>query len=448
MGISMTEVLEQTDRTHFEAALEEVKALDAPSWLREIREAGAACFAQMEYPHYKQEAWRFTNIAPIVNTPFRSIIGAHAITVRPEDVEPYLYDEPDWPQLVFVDGIFVEGLSKVRDLGADVTVGPLAHAIAANDEALQQHLGKAARPTHVFSALNAGLLQDGTFLHVRKGAAPDVPIHCIYLSTGSDGVASHPRNLLVVDESAEISVIETYAGLNDDAAYLTNAATEIIVGDNATLRYHNIVLEGAASYHLDSTNVVQGRDSNLVSFTMSLSGKIMRNELDVVLDGEGGNTNLSGLYLNDSDRLIDNALHVTHAKSKCYSRMSYKGVLDGTSSSVFTGKVLVLKDSQRTDSDQLNNNLLLSDKATIDTKPQLEIFADDVKCTHGATIGAFPPELIFYFQSRGMTPAMAHAVLTYGFAMEIVDGIGIAPLRERLARYVFNKYDPSRGDTR
>lgn len=432
--------MERTDRSHFEAALEEVRALNAPAWLRDIREAGATLFAGMDYPHYKQEAWRFTNVSPIVNTPFRSAIGAPAATVGPDDVEAYLYDEPDWPQLVFVDGFFVEGLSKLGELSADVNIASLAKAIAADDDAVQQHLGKTARPKNIFSALNSGLMQDGAFIHIRKDAAPEVPIHCLYLSTASDGVASHPRNLLVVEESAEVSVIETYAGLNDQGAYLTNAVTEIVLGDNATLRRHKVVQEGAAGYHLASTNIVQGRDSQLVSFNMSLSGKIVRNELDVVLDGEGGNMVLSGLYLNDGDRLIDNALYVTHAKPKCYSRMSYKGVLDGTSRSVFTGKVLVPKYSQRTDSDQLNNNLLLSDKATIDTNPQLEIFADDVKCTHGATIGGFPSELIFYFQSRGMTAAMAHAILTYGFAMDIVNEIGVAPLRERLSRYVFDKY--------
>ena len=239
--------------------------------------------------------------------------------------------------------------------------------------------------------------------------------------------------------------MESYVGLNDAQGYLNNAVTEIVLGDNATLRRYKVVREGSAGHHLSTTKVIQGRDTNFHSFSITLAGQIVRNELDVVLRGEGSNALLSGLYLNDGDRLIDNALHVTHASPKCYSRMTYKGVLDGGSSSVFTGKVLVPQGSQRTDSDQINNNLLLSDKATIDTKPQLEIFADDVKCTHGATIGGFPPELIFYFQSRGMTAAKADAILTFGFASEIVDGIMIAPLRERLSKYVFEKYSPKSG---
>jgi len=248
--------------------------------------------------------------------------------------------------------------------------------------------------------------------------------------------------LSILGTSAEADIVESYVGLNDAAGYLNNAVTEIVLGDNATLRRYKVVREGDAGYHLATTKVIQGRDTNFHSFTMSLTGQIVRDELDVVLGGEGANVLLSGIYLNDGDRLIDNALRVTHASPKCYSRMAYKGVLDGTSRSVFTGKVLVPQGSQQTDSNQLNNNLLLSDKATLDTKPQLEIFADDVKCTHGATIGGFPSELIFYFRSRGMTEAMAHAILTFGFASEIVDDINIDPLRERLSKYVFAKYSP------
>ena len=328
------------------------------------------------------------------------------------------------------------------DSAQAVQVGGIGEAVARGDEVLEGHLAKSAKYTNAFVALNTAFLQDGAYIHVSEGAAPSAPIHLLFVSTGANTIASYPRNLIILGKSAEADIVESYVGLNDAAGYLNNAVTEIVMEDNATLRRYKVVREGSAGHHLATTKVIQGRDTNFHSFSISLTGLIVRNELDIMLGGEGANTLLSGLYLNDGDRLIDNALHVTHASPKCYSRMAYKGVLDGTSRSVFTGKVLVPKGSQRTDSDQLNNNLLLSDKATLDTKPQLEIFADDVKCTHGATIGGFPRELIFYFRSRGMAEAMAHAILTFGFASEIVDEINIGPLRERLSKYVFDKYSP------
>ena len=438
----MTEVMERTDRAHYETDLKRVQALDGPAWMKDIREAGAARFAEMDFPHYKQEAWRLTNVGPVVKTPFRSLIGEPSGHVTPDDVAAHLYDAPEWTQLVFVDGFLSRELSRMGDLAEGVRVGGIGEAAAQGDEVLEGHLAKSAEYTNAFVALNTAFLQDGAYIHVSEGAAPSAPIHLLFVSTGADTIASYPRNLIVLGKSAEADILESYVGLDDAAGYLNNAVTEIVLEDNATLRRYKVVREGSAGHHLATTKVIQGRDTNFHSFSMSLAGQIVRDELNVVLGGEGGNVLLSGIYLNDGDRLIDNALHVTHASAKCYSRMAYKGVLDGTSKSVFTGKVLVPQGSQQTDSNQLNNNLLLSDKATLDTKPQLEIFADDVKCTHGATIGGFPSELIFYFRSRGMTEAMAHAILTFGFASEIVDQIKINPLRERLSKYVFDKYSP------
>lgn len=438
----MIELMERTDRAHYEADLKRVQALESPAWMKDIREAGAARFAEMDFPHYKQEAWRLTNVGPVIKTPFRSVVGEPSGHVTPDDVAAHLYDAPEWTQLVFVDGFLSRELSRMGDSTQAVRVGGIGEAVAKGDEILEEHLAKSAEYTNAFVALNTAFLQDGAYIHVSEGAAPSAPIHLLFISTGVDTIASYPRNLIILGKSAEAEIVESYVGLNNTAGYLNNVVTEIVMEDNATLRRYKVVLEGSAGHHLATTKVMQGRDTNFHSFSISLTGQIVRNELDVVLGGEGANALLSGLYLNDGDRLIDNALRVTHASPKCYSRMAYKGVLDGTSRSVFTGKVLVPQGSQQTDSNQLNNNLLLSDKATLDTKPQLEIFADDVKCTHGATIGGFPRELIFYFQSRGMTEAMAHAILTFGFASEIVDKINIDPLRERLSKYVFDKYRP------
>jgi Fe-S cluster assembly protein SufD len=415
--------------------------LGGPAWLQAIRRAGAARFAELGLPHHRQEAWRFTNIAPIVKAGFRPVLNQPGREVSAEEIKPLLYCH-SWPRIVFVDGVYAPSLTSIKNLPTGVRFGSLAHTVASGDAGVQQHLAKHAGETSGFVAMNSALLHDGVFLNVLDGITLDEPVHVLHVATGAREAAAHPRNLVVLGASAQASIVESYIGLSQTATYLTNAVSEFAIGDNAALHRYKIVEEGAAGHHLESAAIAHGRDSKLEAFAITLTGKIVRNEMNVVLAGEGSNAELKGLYLNDGDRLIDNYLHVTHAASHCYSRMGYKGVLDGGSSAVFTGKVHVHPGAQKTDSNQLNNNLLLSGDATIDTKPQLEIFADDVKCTHGATIGGFPREHLFYFQSRGMTAAMANAILTYGFASEVVHAIEVPELRARLAKYVFDKYSP------
>lgn len=433
---------EKTDREHYFADIERARALDGPAWLRACREASAEAFVRTPFPHYKEEAWRFTDISPIIKTPFRTnLYGAGEISS--ETVAKFLYDEPAWTQVVFIDGRFSEKLSRIpKGANPAVRVMGLAEAATRHGDLVRAQLDAAPAPGSAFIALNGAFLRDGAFIHVAPNTKLEAPVHLVFVSSGADTVANHPRNLLALDESAEAVVLETHAGVSDNACSFTNMVEDIVLGDNARFVYHKIVEHGAREYHLSTANVRLGRDAYFKSFVVTLTGQIARNELNVLLAGKGGECSLNGLYLNDGDRLIDNPLFVEHAATHCRSRMGYKGVLDGTSSSVFTGKVLVRRGAQKTDSNQLNNNLLLSDKATIDTKPQLEIFADDVKCTHGATIGGFPRELIFYFQSRGITAPHAQGILTYGFADEIVNQIDVGPLRDRLDRYVFDKYSP------
>jgi Fe-S cluster assembly protein SufD len=438
----MAETADKTKRDHFLADLDRAKGLGGPEWLQGLRSIGAECFGDTEFPTYKSEDWKFTDIKPILRTPFKSLTESSKSDVTSDTVLASLYSAPGWNELVFVDGLYREDLSRLEGDEQNVRISSLASAIASGDETVQAHLNNVAAQSSAFIPLNTAFLQDGAYVHVPANTILETPVHFLFVSTGAEPVATYPRNLFVLGQSSQATLIETYAGLTSDTPYFSNGVTEMVLEDNAELTRHKVVLEGTEAFHLGAANALLGRDTRLKSFTFSLEGKIIRNELNVVLNGEGGQCDLNGLYLNSDDRLIDNALFVEHAAPKCYSRMAYKGVLDGTSRSVFAGKVLVPIDSQRTDSDQLNNNLLLSDKATIDTKPQLEIFADDVKCTHGATIGGFPKELIFYFQSRGMSAAMANAMLTYGFAAEIVDSIECAPLHDRLADYVFSKFRP------
>ncbi len=436
----MPDVAERTDRAHYLADLEKIAALDSPNWLRDLRETAASEFAELEFPHYKMDAWKSTNVKPVVQTAFRSLLKPTAGTVSAEQIEPHLYDE-DWAQLVFVDGFFSQELSRTTSLPNGLTLGSLAEAIASGNALAKEHLGQYLPATNAFSALNSAFLQDGLFLHIPKNTVLENPVHVLHVSTGEGPVASYPRNLVILDESAEATLLETFIGISDSATYLTNLGEEFILATNTKLTRHKRVEEGAAAYHLATTQVVQAQDTAYNDCTITLSGQIVRNELRVDMRGENAECELNGLYLNDGDRVIDNALNVEHYVSHGRSRMGYKGVLNGTSEAVFTGKVYVHKGAQKTDSDQLNNNLLLSDQTEIDTRPQLEIFADDVKCTHGATIGGFPEQLVFYFRSRGISEAMANGILTYGFAQEVIDTIKVKPLHERLSRYVFDKYE-------
>jgi Fe-S cluster assembly protein SufD len=437
----MTDVLEQAVWPHVESDLDHANALGGPAWLKDLRAANASRVATLGFPVYTQENWRFTNITPILKADFRSILAPPQSDVAPEAIAPLIYGAA-WPALVICDGRFSPTLSNLARLPEGVKAGSLADAVASGDAAVQANLDQHADVTNGFAAANGAFLQDGIFIHVPDGVALETPIQIVVLSSATSPRAAHPRMLVVLGESAELTTVETYTALRGDTPYFSNLVSEFVLGNDANLKRHKVVEEGARGFHLESAFVSQGRDASLDTYTMTLTGQIVRNELNVLLGGKGAQARLHGLYLNDGDRLIDNFLHVTHAAPNCYSRMAYKGVLDGTSAAVFTGKVWVKPEGQKTDSNQLNNNLLLSDTATIDTKPQLEIFADDVKCTHGATIGGFPRELVFYFQSRGMTDAKAQAILTYGFASEIVGDIAVDALRERLARYVFDKYSP------
>ena len=324
-----------------------------------------------------------------------------------------------------------------------VLAGSLAGAIQAGHPVVQEHLNQHAQERNAYAVLNTAFLKDGACVHVPKNCALEHPIHCVFLSTAheADQVA-YIRNLFVLETGSEASIITSYHGLSDTQAYLQNVVEEIAVGDNAHLKRYKVVQEGTEGNHLASTEIHQSRDSSLKSYNITKAGKIVRNELCVNLTGKGAECAINGLYLNDEDRSIDNALRINHLQPHCSSRIGYKGILEGSSKTNFTGMVYVDPIAQQTDSDQLSQNLVLGDKATINSKPQLEIFADDVKCTHGTTIGPPPEEIIFYFVSRGISESTARGMLTFGFADEKVQELTIRPLADRLETYLTQRYAP------
>ncbi|GMV99827.1 MAG: Fe-S cluster assembly protein SufD [Candidatus Hydrogenedentota bacterium] len=433
----------QNDKSHFLTAMEKASTLPAPAWVKSIRENGAARFAEMPLPSRRMEEWRFTNVNPILRTAFVSPTEPAVHGLSASDVAPFLLGGSDWTTLVFVNGFYAPALSR-STVCEGVIAANIAQALDTREAELAPCLNAVLNGSGgVFGALNSAFLIDGAYIRIEPGRKATSPIHLVYITTRQEcPAAHHPRNLIVAGRDSESVVIESYVNLGGDAAYLNNVVTEAELQDGARLQFYKVLHEAPNGYHLSAMKVRQHRDSNFKSFSIFLGGNIARNELSVLLDGEGAETLLNGLYLAQNEELIDNYTHIEHAKPHCSSYIGYKGVLADKSHSVFTGKVFVRPHAQKTDSNQLNQNLLLSDKATADTKPQLEIYADDVKCTHGATIGQHEPQQIYYFRTRGIAEDMARAMLTYGFADEVVRELEVEPLRKYLEKSVFDRYSP------
>jgi Fe-S cluster assembly protein SufD len=439
----MAQAIQDTSRAAYLSELEAWTDHKTPDWLCAIQGEAAARVADVTFPHSRMEAWRHTNISPIVKTPFRAVEKSTKEQVQRKQVDGFLFGEAGWCELVFIDGHFSRDLSSVPELPDGVVAGSLADAIQEDLPVVKAHLNHHVPERNAYTVLNTAFIQDGAFVHVPKNCVLENPIHCVFISTGQESdSAAYVRNLFVLESCSEASIVTAYYGLSDDRGYLHNVVEEISVGENAHLKRYKVVKEGTAGNHLATTEVHQERNSSFNSCNVTQAGKIVRNELCVDLEGDGASCTLTGVYLNDEDRIVDNALQVNHYQPHCSSRIGYKGVLEGRSKTNFTGKVYVAREAQQTDSDQLSQNLLLSDQATIDSKPQLEIFADDVKCTHGTTIGPPPEEILFYFLSRGIAESAARGMLTFGFADEKVQEISLRPLATRLEEYLTQRYAP------
>ncbi|MCI0460506.1 MAG: Fe-S cluster assembly protein SufD, partial [Gemmataceae bacterium] len=332
---------------------------------------------------------------------------------------------------------FAPTLSATGAPPAGVTVGSLADVLARRRDLVEPHLGRLARyETRPFVALNTAFLHDGAFVHVPRGAVVREPIHLIFLATPTNEPAvSYPRTLIVAEGNCQCTLAQSYAGLGE-GTYFTNAVTEVETGPNAFIDHYKIQREGPSAFHLETLQVRLGRASNFSSHALTLGGKWARNESGALLADEGCECTLNGLYLAGGTQHVDNRTVIDHAKPHCSSHELYKGILDGKAHAVFNGKIYVRQDAQKTDAKQTNQTLLLSEDAVINTKPQLEIFADDVKCTHGATIGQLSADALFYLRSRGIGSEAARALLTYAFANDVVERIKFDPLRRQLEDFL------------
>ena len=408
----------------------------APAWLKNLREGGLARFGDLGFPNMKQEAWRFTSVAPIAETTFELANPAAPLPSRAE-LEPFLLGDVAPHRLVFVDGYYAQSLSTVG-FPAGVRVESLAQALVDDPGIIEQHLCKyAATEDRPFCALNTAFVGEGALVYVPANVTVDEPIQLLFLVAPQHTrrVVMHPRNLVVLERGARASIVETYAAVGQDV-YWTNAVTEVVVGDGARLDFHLVQRESVRAYHIATTQTHQGRDSTVNLHAVAFGGALARHDIGSVLAGPGGTLILNGLYLLSDAQHADHHTTIDHAADHCQSHEYFNGVLDGRSRGVFTGRIVVRPGAQKTDSKQTNNNLLLSSEAHADSQPQLEIYADDVKCTHGSTVGPLDPRALFYLRSRGVSESEARRLLTYGFGAEVLGRMEVAPLREQLDRIV------------
>ena len=410
---------------------------DSPSWLDSLRKQGAQRFDAVGFPSGKQEQWRFTQLAPITKTRFRPAGRDGQGRRIAEAVERFAFGQEAAGELVFVNGHFEPQLSRIGHLPRGVTVLPLSEAFESESQRVRQHVGRYAKiDANPFVALNTGFLREGAFIYVPRGSAVEQPVHLLFLSTpGHEPTVSHPRILAVIDEGAIATLVETYAS-TADGVYLTNGVTEIVAGADARIDHCKLQQESPAAYHVATMQVELARGANFVSHSASLGSRITRNDLNVVMAGERADATLNGLVLIGGEQHVDNHTLLDHAMPNCPSHELYKHVLDGKATGVFKGQILVRPDAQKTDSKQTSKTLLLSDDASMNSQPALEIYADDVKCTHGSTIGPVDEEQVFYLRSRGVSLEAARHLLTYAFAADITRRIRVEPVRRRLESFM------------
>ncbi|GBC78244.1 FeS cluster assembly protein SufD [bacterium HR08] len=423
-------------RAHFAVWNEIVRARE-PAWMQAQREAAFARFEALGFPTTRQEEWRFTNIAPLLRASFHL-----ATTPAPLPEDDWLTPYRAWGahHLVFANGHFV---------GEVPANGHPPRFFARGIRALLQEAPHLVEPylrrpveelPHAFIALNAAFLTDGAFVRIPRGAVVREPIHVLFLALGQqEPLIVHPRNVIVAEENSQATIIESYVSL-DDSHHFTNAVTELIVEENAVVQHYKVQREGRAAFHMAAVRIAQARMANVFDFSLALGAALARTEITAILEGEGADCTLNGFYWARDQQLVDHHTVIEHVAPHGTSREFYKGILDDAARGVFDGTIIVRPGAQKTDARQVNKNLLLSTEALVNTNPRLQILADDVKCSHGATIGHLDEEALFYCRSRGLDAEMARELLTYAFASDILQEIAFEPLRRRVREWVLMEW--------
>ena len=411
-----------------------------PAWLAEGRRAALARFEALGLPTPRHEDWRFTSLAALGQlelgrAPEGGVAAALAARVP----------GAGGPRLVFVNGRYRSELSSRAGLPRGAVLCTLAEALRDAPETVRPHLGRLAPAAdHAFVAANAALFEDGAFLSLPPNASLDAPVTLAFLTDASRPQASHPRTLVVAGEGARATLEEVFVG-GDGAPYLTNAVTELVLGAGAEVEHVRLQAEGTSAFHVSVVHADQGAGSRLAAHSFALGARLSRSEIRARLSGEEAKVAANGLYMAGGDQLVDNFSWVEHAVPRCTTTESYKGILGGKARGVFSGRIRVLPGAQKTVAHQMNSNLLLSDDAVVDTKPQLEIFADDVKCGHGGTVGQLDETALFYLRSRGLGEVEARSLLIWAFASEMVGLVGAPALRAGAKRLVTERLPAGAG---
>jgi Fe-S cluster assembly protein SufD len=390
------------------------------SWLQRLREDAYAQFCEKGFPTTRMEDWRFTNVSAIAHAEFELAQNGDGLVSNAQIAQNGMKEAAC--RLVFVNGRFAPEYSFLESLPDGLVVRSLARQIAEAPQTVEPYLGRYLNiERDAFCALNSAFLDDGAYVQIRRGAIIEAPVYLQFVSVGNGrATMNHPRNLVVAEEGSQVAVVEDYVSLGSGAT-LSNAATELVAGDSTVVSHYQIERESLEAFHISTLRIQQGRSANVASHSLLIGGGLVRNNVHPVLAGESGECLINGLFIGKGSQHLDNYMLVEHASPLCGSRQFYNGILDDQARGVFHGRIIVHKEAQKTDAKQTNRNLLLSDDAQIDTKPQLEILADDVKCTHGATIGQIEDQALFYLRTRGIEELSARQMLLLAFASECTD---------------------------
>ena len=434
----MAQVLTKYDRYYSDFRdFERNLPAGSPEWVHQVRRGALSAFIELGLPTATRgnEEWKYTHVSPIANTTFGYPFGPSLDRVTAAHLRRLTPESRAWIRLVFVDGHYIGSLSTPPVDAGGVRVANLQEAMVKDRALVEPHLARYATvEDDGFTALNTAFVQEGAFVYVPAGLPLRRPLHLVYLTSERPQPAvSYPRTLVVLEEGSTVTVLESYVTLSP-ARYFTDAVTEMVAGDGAALHHYRLLMESPAAFHVGVTRVHQGRESTFRSTSFARGSALARYDLHLFLDGPGSYCPLRVLDLTSGSQHVDNHISVDHVRPHTTSNQYFKGILAGVSRAVFSGRVRVHKDAQKSSAVQTDKNLLLSEGAEVDTKPSLEIFADDVQCTHGATAGAMAEEALFYMRSRGLDQEEATRFLIQGFASEIIDPISLRPLRTYLDR--------------
>lgn len=406
---------------------------ESKNYFHKIRQDAISTFEELGFPVMKLEEWKYTNINPVLKHDFKTSYHFTDSKLIKNDIKDFLFDEGKVNLLVFVNGQFDEKLSNIISNSEQVFIGSFLDGRVKLSDVVEKHFSKYANyKNQSLTALNTAFAKDGAFIYVKQNTEVIEPVHILNISDARDeSYLSQPRNLYVVEEGASVKIVEDYYSLGDKHSF-TNAVTEIYCAANSSLERYKIQNDNDKAYHIGTTQVMQEKDSRFSDTTISWGGAITRNNLNSVFNGSNTECHFYGLYLLTGKQHVDNHTLADHAMPHCYSNELYKGIIDDKATGVFNGKIMVRADAQKTNAYQSNGNILLSEEATIYSKPQLEIFADDVKCSHGATTGQLNEEEMFYLQSRGIGSDEARILLLNAFAGDVIDTVKIDSLRGKL----------------